>query len=135
MLESLKQQLGAARPPETSAEVFRPEFFSRLDRMRIRFGRAHGMRTGETPVRGRSQESGIEIESFKGYSPGDDIRYVDWNAVARLDQIFTRRFVAEREIPIHVLLDVSASMGTPENRREASLRHRDRGGPHLDRAQ
>lgn len=90
-----------------------PALFPKLDRMRLRIGRAHGTRSGETPVRGLTQESGVEIESFKTYAPGDDIRYMDWNAVGRLDQLLTRRFVAEREIPVHVLLDASASMGVP----------------------
>jgi uncharacterized protein (DUF58 family) len=94
-------------------DPFDPTLFARLDRMRLRFGRAHGARAGETPVRGIPSESGIEIESFKSYVAGDDIRYVDWNAVGRLDQLLTRRFVAEREIPVHVLVDASASMGTP----------------------
>lgn len=90
-----------------------PHFLSRLDRVRIRVGRVYGDRPGDTPIRGLSQSSGIEIESFKAYSPGDDIRYLDWNAVARLDQLLTRRFVAEREIPLHVLLDASRSMTLP----------------------
>jgi uncharacterized protein (DUF58 family) len=96
-----------------AADPFDPALFSRLDRMRLRFDHARGARSGDTPVRGLTQESGIELESFKSYAPGDDIRYVDWNAVARLDQLLTRRFVAEREIPIHILLDASASMGVP----------------------
>jgi uncharacterized protein (DUF58 family) len=81
--------------------------------MRLRVGRASGARPGETPVRGASQSSGVEVESFKTYTPGDDIRHVDWIALGRLDQLFTRRFVPEREIPLHVLVDGSASMGVP----------------------
>ncbi len=96
-----------------AADPFDAGLFSRLDRIRLRFDHAHGARSGDTPVRGLTQESGIELESFKSYAPGDDIRYLDWNAVGRLDQLLTRRFVAEREIPIHILLDASASMGVP----------------------
>jgi uncharacterized protein (DUF58 family) len=99
-------------------DPFDPELLSRLDRVRFRFGTVHGARAGETGVRGHSQESGIEIESFKSYSPGDDIRYVDWNAAGRLDQLLTRRFVAEREVPVHVLLDASASMAVPPEDRK-----------------
>ena len=106
-------RLFARRAGAGEEDPFDPALFSRLDRMRLRFDRAHGARAGETPVRGLTQESGIEVESFKSYAPGDDIRYVDWNAVGRLDQLLTRRFVAEREIPIHVFLDASASMAVP----------------------
>ena len=108
----------ARRRGASEEDPFDPALFARLDRMRLRFGRAHGARAGETMVRGIAQESGIEIESFKSYAAGDDIRYVDWNAVGRLDQLLTRRFVAEREIPVHVLLDSSASMGTPAEDRK-----------------
>ena len=109
----LKERFSAVRQRAGTDEILDPRFFSRLDRLRIRFGRVRGDRSGETPVRGLTQASGIEIESFKTYTPGDDIRYLDWNAVARLDQLLTRRFVAEREIPLHLFLDASASMGTP----------------------
>lgn len=107
-----------ARRSAGEEEPFDPRLLSRLDRIRFRFGRVRGARGGETPVRGLTQESGIEVESFKSYSAGDDIRYVDWNAVGRLDQLLTRRFVAEREIPVHVLLDASASMGVPAEDRK-----------------
>ena len=99
-------------------DPFDPRVFARLGRLRFRFTRAYGARAGETMVRGLTQDSGIEVESFKTYTPGDDIRYVDWNAVGRLDQLLTRRFVAEREIPVHVLLDASASMAVPADDRK-----------------
>lgn len=110
VLARLKERFTPARRRAEAEELLDSRFFSRLDRVRIRFGRVHGHRAGETPVRGLSQSSGIEIEGFKAYAPGDDIRYIDWNAVARLDQLLTRRFVAEREIPLHLLLDASRSM-------------------------
>jgi uncharacterized protein (DUF58 family) len=101
------------RRPALDADPFDLEALARFDRLRVRVVRAFGHRTGGTPVRRRVQESGTEVEGFKGYSPGDDIRYLDWNALGRLDQLVTRRFVAEREVPIHLLLDASASMGIP----------------------
>lgn len=109
----LRDRLSLRRSAAITEDPFDPGLFSMIDRMRLRITRAYGARAGETPVRGLTQESGIEIESFKTYAPGDDIRYVDWNAVGRLDQLLTRRFVAEREIPVHLLIDASASMATP----------------------
>lgn len=79
--------------------------------MQVRFAR--GSRPGETPIPRSTQPWGIEFESYKDYSPGDDFRYVDWNAVGRLDQLLVKTFTAEREIPYHVFLDTSASMGAP----------------------
>jgi uncharacterized protein (DUF58 family) len=109
----LRERLFARRQPASDEDLFDPRVFSRLDRMRLRVGSAYGSRSGETRVRGHAQSSGIEVESFKSYTPGDDIRYIDWNAVGRLDQLLTRRFVAEREIPVHLLLDASRSMAFP----------------------
>ena len=88
-------------------------FFKTLDRFRIRVRTARGNRPGETPIPRTSQASGVEFESFKEYSPGDDFRYLDWNALGRLDRLMVRTFTAEREIPFHIFLDTSASMGVP----------------------
>lgn len=113
MRATLRERLLFQRSSASAEDPFDPRLFAMIDRMRLRVSRAYGARAGETPVRGLTQESGVEIESFKNYAPGDDIRYVDWNALGRLDQLFTRRFVAEREIPVHLLLDASASMTVP----------------------
>ena len=62
---------------------------------------------------GRVQGLGIEPESFKEYTEGDDLRFLDWNAFARLDDLTIRTFRAEREIEVSILVDASASMGLP----------------------
>ena len=62
---------------------------------------------------GRVQGLGIEPESFKEYTEGDDLRFLDWNAFARLDDLTIRTFRAEREIEVTILVDASASMGLP----------------------
>ena len=90
-----------------------PAFFKQLDRLRIRVRAARGHRPGETPIPRTSQAWGVEFESYKDYSPGDDFRYLDWNAAGRLDQLLVKTFTAEREIPFHLILDTSASMGAP----------------------
>lgn len=88
-------------------------FFKTLNRFHIRVRTARGNRSGETPIPRTGQASGIEFESFKEYSPGDDFRHLDWNALGRLNQLMVRTFTAEREIPFHLFLDTSASMGVP----------------------
>src|SRR5207253_395345 len=62
---------------------------------------------------GRPEPAGIELEAYGAYVPGDDLRHLDWNAVARLDTLLVRRFTAERELVVHLLLDASASMAAP----------------------
>jgi uncharacterized protein (DUF58 family) len=88
-------------------------FFRQLDRLRLRVRTARGHRPGETLIPRSTQAWGVEFEAYKDYTPGDDFRYVDWNAVGRLDQLVVRTFTAEREIPVHLFLDTSASMGAP----------------------
>jgi uncharacterized protein (DUF58 family) len=93
--------------------IIDPAFLKRLDRLRIQIRAARGHRPGETPIPRTNQPWGIEFESYKDYAPGDDFRYVDWNVVGRLNQLLVKTFIAEREIPFHVFLDTSASMGAP----------------------
>jgi len=88
-------------------------FFRQLDRLRLRIRTARGHRPGEILIPRSTQAWGVEFEAYKDYVPGDDFRYVDWNAVGRLDQLVVRTFTAEREIPVHLFLDTSASMGAP----------------------
>jgi hypothetical protein len=85
-----------------------------LDRVRMRATHASGDRPGNTRVRGRSDAHGTEIERHAPYAPGDDLRRIDWASYARLGELLIRRFVAEREVPVWVIVDASASMGPPE---------------------
>lgn len=97
----------------TIDQVLAPAFLGRLGRMRLAVRHIYGARPGDTPVRGHVQASGLELERHKVYDPGDELRHLDWNAYARLDQLLVRQFRAEREAPVHIFLDGSASMGVP----------------------
>jgi uncharacterized protein (DUF58 family) len=94
-------------------QVLAPAFLGHLGRMRLAVRRAYGPRPGDTPVRGLVQPSGLELERHKPYDQGDELRFLDWNAYARLDQLLVRQFRAEREAPVHIFLDGSASMASP----------------------
>lgn len=73
-------------------------------------GTTDAWRPGEQRRAGRSQPAGIEVETWQPYAAGDDLRHLDWPALARLDALLVRRFVAEREVVVHLVLDASASM-------------------------
>lgn len=90
-----------------------PVRLQQLDRVRARGAHASGPRPGNTSIVRRSHATGIEIESHRPYGSGDDPRRIDWNAYGRLDQLVVRLFRAEREVPRHFLVDVSASMAVP----------------------
>ena len=57
---------------------------------------------------------GLEFLDYRKYQPGDDLRYVDWSVYGRLDKLFIKLFHAEESQTIHILLDMSRSMGTGE---------------------
>jgi Protein of unknown function DUF58 len=93
--------------------AFDPEFLQRLDALVLGTKRARTVRAGRRSV-GRVLGSGIEPENFREYSAGDDLRFLDWNAFARLDDLTIRTFRAERQIELSIIIDASASMGVPE---------------------
>ncbi len=53
---------------------------------------------------------GLEFEDVRRYEPGDDIRTIDWNVTARMDEPYTRRFREERELTVVLLVDISHSL-------------------------
>jgi uncharacterized protein (DUF58 family) len=96
------------------AELLGREFLARLDGLdvltrRILQGRLQGERRSKR--RGQS----VEFAEHRPYALGDDMRFVDWNTYARLDQLFLKLFLEEQDLTVHVLLDVSASteLGEP----------------------
>lgn len=51
-----------------------------------------------------------EFSDFREYLPGDDIRRIDWNAYGRLDRLYVKEYMEEKEALISILIDTSASM-------------------------
>ncbi len=85
-------------------------FLARLDTLHLAMkGRAAGGAGGSR--RSRQTGSSAEFSDYREYIPGDDIRRIDWNAMARFDKIFLKLFMEEQESAVTVLLDGSASMG------------------------
>src|ERR1700676_2193367 len=41
--------------------------------------------------------TGISFEEVRAYQPGDDVRSIDWNVTARMNQPFIKRYIEERE--------------------------------------
>src|SRR5438309_3513091 len=61
----------------------------------------------------RSPDFGFsqEFAEYRAYTPGDDLRHVDWNVFARTERAFLKRYRGETNTTLMVLLDSSASMG------------------------
>lgn len=93
----------------TQQPLFDTAFLRKLDRLALLTRRAmSGDMQGErrSPRRGSS----VEFADFRPYTPGDDIRQIDWNMYARMERFFLKLFVAEEELTIHLLVDNTASM-------------------------
>ena len=52
---------------------------------------------------------GIEFEEVRPYTPGDEVRSIDWNVTARTGEPYIKRFIEERDLTVYLLVDVSAS--------------------------
>lgn len=84
------------------------DVFKQVRQIHIRTRRlVDGMFAGEyhSVFKGR----GIEFAEVREYSPGDDVRTIDWNVTARLGQPFVKKHVEERELTVMLLVDLSAS--------------------------
>ena len=52
---------------------------------------------------------GMEFDEVREYTPGDDVRTIDWNVTARTGKPYVKRYCEERELTIMFAVDVSAS--------------------------
>ncbi len=60
--------------------------------------------------RARLHGSSIEFAEHKEYTPGDELRHLDWKAYAKLDRYFVKQFEQESQLTTFLVLDASASM-------------------------
>jgi uncharacterized protein (DUF58 family) len=67
---------------------------------------------------------GMDFDEVREYSPGDEVRTIDWNVTARAGRPFVKKFTEERELTIFLVVDVSAS----GNFGSAAVRKRDLAG-------
>jgi len=54
--------------------------------------------------------SSVEFSEHKEYSPGDELRHVDWKAYAKVDRYYVKQFEQESQLTVYLVLDASASM-------------------------
>jgi len=74
---------------------------------RVRAGGIQGDR------RSTKRGSSVEFADYRNYTPGDDLRRLDWNIYARLDRPFVKLFEEEEDLSVTILLDGSRSMDWP----------------------
>ncbi len=86
-----------------------PEFRMQLEHFRIQCRKPfRGKFRGER--RSLNRGTGLEFADYRLYKHGDDLRYLDWNAYARLEKLYIKLFQADEELPVSILIDTSQSM-------------------------
>lgn len=82
---------------------------ARLSGLTLRAGQVvEGILTGmhKSPDHGSS----VEFAQHREYSPGDEIRHIDWKAFAKSDRFYVKQFEDETNLRCYLLLDTSGSM-------------------------
>jgi uncharacterized protein (DUF58 family) len=95
-------------------DLLSPDMLARLERLELVSRKVfRGRMKGERRSKRKGQS--VEFADFRNYVPGDDLRMIDWNLYARLDQLFLKIFLEEEDLHFHALVDCSASMnfGSP----------------------
>jgi len=87
-------------PPETLAKLGRCELSAR--------GVVEGFISGrhKSPFKGFS----VEFAEHRQYTPGDDLRNLDWRVLARKDRYFIKQYIDETNMRVTLLLDAPGSM-------------------------
>lgn len=101
----------ANRPPDDDENLFDEAFLKRLELLQVIARRLFsGRQRAERKT--RKVGSGLEFADHREYSPGDDIRYLDWTVWVRLRHALIRLFEEDEDLPIRIVVDVSDSMST-----------------------
>jgi uncharacterized protein (DUF58 family) len=88
---------------------FNPDLIARILRLELTARRVvDGFLTGKN----RSSRHGFSVEfvEHREYTPGDDLRHLDWKVLGRMDRYYIKRYEEETNITAVILLDASGSM-------------------------
>lgn len=81
----------------------------RLARLRLNAARRFTNRARGEHLAAKGGTS-TEFCDYRDYSPGDDVRFVDWNVFARIERPYLKQFHHEEELHVAIVLDASSSM-------------------------
>lgn len=94
---------------QDSKRFLHPEAIRRIGRLELRARHiVEGLQTGmhRSPYFGQS----IEFLQHRQYTPGDELRHVDWKVWAKQDRLYVKQYEEETNMRCNLLVDVSASM-------------------------
>jgi uncharacterized protein (DUF58 family) len=106
-----------------TGETARAEAASLVRRLRVRARR--DVTTSLTGgYRSAFRGQGLTFEELRDYAPGDDVRWIEWNATARLGRPIAKRMREERDLVLALLCDVSPSLacGSEDATKQDALR-------------
>ena len=95
-------------PPPVNKNQLSPELLKTIKKIQVKTNHmVNDIMAGEyvSAFKGR----GMEFSEVREYQPGDDVRLIDWNVTARMNQPFIKEFIEERELTLMLLVDVSSS--------------------------
>ena len=106
--KSIREWLSVPTPLPERENQLSPELLQRIKTLQVKTNYlVNDIMAGEyvSAFKGR----GMEFSEVREYQPGDDVRLIDWNVTARMNQPFIKEFIEERELTLMLLVDVSSS--------------------------
>ncbi len=100
-------------------DAVQPALLRRLEAFRLTVRNIHWSNRlgGRFVIKRRG--SSIEFADYMPYTPGDDIRAIDWNLYARLDRLYVRTYHEEVELAVEIIIDATESMRLPSPKKFA----------------
>lgn len=91
------------------SQNYDPQVLARISSLKITaMNLVDGLLTGQH--RSRHKGSSVEFAEYKDYSPGDEIRHIDWKAAGKTDKYHVKQFEQSTNLKCTILLDASGSM-------------------------
>jgi uncharacterized protein (DUF58 family) len=93
-----------------SEQFFSPELMEKVARLELR---ARSVADGLLSGMHKSAARGFNVEflEHREYSPGDDIRHIDWKVFARTGRYYVKQHEEEKNLQVLLIVDASESMG------------------------
>mgnify|MGYP000266974354 CR=1 FL=1 len=107
------------RAAPAEAELFDEAFQRKLEYLAVASRRLFAGRM-RAERRTRISGSGIEFADHRPYTPGDDLRALDWSVYGRTERLLVKRYEEEEDLSIYFIIDSSSSMGFGDGEK---LRH------------
>lgn len=90
-------------------QVFTADYMAKLDALSISINSK--IQSGYSGIRkSNAKGNSIEFSDFRSYIAGDDIKRIDWNSYARLDKLFIKLYMEEKQANVNIFIDTSKSM-------------------------